>query len=67
MSKDRLKSLILMYVHKDIKFDYNDIIAMYARCSPRSMLFINLLGNKQLIIVTFFVALSKIMAYDIGC
>ena len=46
MSKDRLNSLILMYVHKDIKFDYNDIIAMYARRSPRSMLFINPLDDK---------------------
>ena len=36
-----------------IKLDYSDIIDMYARRNPRRMLFINPLGNKQLIIVTF--------------
>ena len=46
MSEDRLISLILMYVHKDIKLDYNDIIDMYARRNPRRMLFINPLGDK---------------------
>ena len=46
MSEDRLNSLIIMYVHKDIKLDYNDIIDMYARRNPRRMLFINPLGDK---------------------
>ena len=41
ISEDRLNSLILMYVHKDIKLDYNDITDMYARRNPRRMLFIN--------------------------
>ena len=66
MSEDRLNSLILMYVHKDIKLDYNDIIDMYARRNPRRMLFINPLGDKELISVTFFVVLSNIKTYDIG-
>ena len=66
MSEDRLISLILMYVHKDIKLDYNDIIDMYARRNPRRMLFINPLGDKELISVTFFVVLSNIKTYDIG-
>ena len=66
MSEDRLNSLIIMYVHKDIKQDYNDIIDMHARRNPRRMLFINPLGDKQLIIVTFFVVLSNIKNYDIG-
>ena len=66
MSEDRLNSLILMYVHKDIKLDYNDIIHIYARRSPRTMLFINPLCNKQLISVRFFVVLSNIKTYDIG-
>ena len=38
MSEDRLNSLILMYVYKDIKWDYNDI-DMYTRCNPSRMLF----------------------------
>ena len=46
MSKDQLNSLILMYVHKDIRLDYNDIIDMYARRNPSRMLFINPLGDK---------------------
>ena len=46
MSNDRLNSLILMYVHKDIKLDYNGIINMFSRCNPRAMLFINPLGDK---------------------
>ena len=46
MSEDRLNSLIIMYVHKDIKLDYNDIIDMYARCKPRRILFINPSGDK---------------------
>ena len=46
MSVDRLNSLVLMYVHKDIKLDYNDIIDMCARRNPRRMLFINRLGDK---------------------
>ena len=46
MSEDQLNSLILMYVHKDIKLDYNDIIDVYARCNPRRMLFLNSLGEK---------------------
>ena len=35
-----------MYVNKGIKLDYNGIIDMYARRSPRGMLFINPLGDK---------------------
>ena len=46
MSEDQLNSLILMYVHKDIRLDYNDIIDMYARRNPSRMLFINPLGDK---------------------
>ena len=63
MSKDQLNSLILMYVHKDIKLDYNEIIDMYARSNLRRMLFINPLGHKYLVIVTCFVvsAISRLM------
>ena len=46
MSEDRLNSIILMHVHKDIILDYNDIIDMYARRNPRTVLFINPLGDK---------------------
>ena len=46
ISEDRLNSLILMYILKEIKLDYNDIIDMYARCNPRRMLFIKPLGDK---------------------
>ena len=63
ISEDRLNSLILMYVHKDIKLDYNEIIDMYARSNLRRMLFINPLGHKYLVIVTCFVvsAISRLM------
>ena len=63
MSKDQLNSLILMYVHKDIKLDYNEIIDMYARSNLRRMLFINPLGHKYLVIVTCFVvsAISRLI------
>ena len=46
MSEDRLNSLILIYVYKDIKLDYNVIIDMYARRNPRRMLVINRFGDK---------------------
>ena len=46
MSEDQLNFLILIYVHKDIKLDYKDIIDIYARCNPRRMLFIDPLGDK---------------------
>ena len=34
LSEDRLNSLILIYVHKNIKLEYNDITDMYARRNP---------------------------------
>ena len=46
INEGRLNSLVLMYVHKVMKLDYNDIINMYARHNPRRMLFINPLSNK---------------------
>ena len=46
MSEDQLNSVILIYVHKDVKLDYKDIIDIYARCNPRRMLFIDPLGDK---------------------
>ena len=46
MSEDQLNSLILMYVHKYIKLDHNDIIEMHARRNPRRILFINPLDDK---------------------
>ena len=46
MSEDQLNSVILIYVHKDVKLDYKDIIDIYARCNPRRMLFIDPLEDK---------------------
>ena len=59
MIEDRLNSLMLMYVNKGIKLAYNGIIDMYARRNPRGMLFINLLGDKQLIIEIFCCCIEK--------
>ena len=44
MSESRLNALILMYIHRDIKLDFERIIDMYASRHPRRMLFINPLG-----------------------
>ena len=46
MSEPRLNSLILMYVHKDIILNSDELIDMYARRHPRRMLFINPLGDE---------------------
>lgn len=46
MGESRLNALILMYLHRDIKLDYNRIIDKFATRSPRRMRFINPLGDK---------------------
>ena len=46
MSEDRFNALILMYVHRDIKLDYDCVIDMYARRFPRRILFNNPLSDK---------------------
>ncbi len=42
--EDRLNALMLLYVHKDMPLDYDDIVDRFARKYPRRMLFINPLG-----------------------
>ena len=39
MSETRLNSLILLFVHKDIKLDYDKIVDIFAAKVPRRMLF----------------------------
>ena len=45
MLQDRLNALILLYVHKDIKLDYEDIVDKYARRNPRRMQLMNPLSE----------------------
>ena len=41
MGQNRLNSLILLYVHKDIALDYEAIISAFASKRPRRMLLQN--------------------------
>lgn len=40
-TEDRINALLLLYVHKDIRLNYDKIIDMYARANPRRMKLIN--------------------------
>ena len=46
MGEGRLNALMLLYVHKDIKLDYNRIINRYAKKYPLQMRFSNPLQDK---------------------
>ena len=37
----RINALLLLYVHKDIRLNYDKIVDMYARANPRRMKLIN--------------------------
>ena len=41
MSKTCLNNLILFFVHKDIKLDYNEIVDIFAAKAPRHMLLVD--------------------------
>jgi hypothetical protein len=41
MGEDRFNSLLLLYVHKDIELDIDNIIDRFATKNPRKMLLIN--------------------------
>ena len=41
MSETHLKNLILLFVHKDIKLDYNEIVDIFAIKVPRRMLLVD--------------------------
>ena len=41
MGQDRLNSLLLLYIHQDIKLDYDAIVDTYACRHPRRMTLIN--------------------------
>ena len=47
MGEDRFNSLILLYVHKDIELNNDQIIDNFARKHPRRMLFLNPLGDRS--------------------
>ena len=40
-TEDRINALLLLYVHKDIRLNYDKIIDMYARADLRRMKLIN--------------------------
>ena len=46
MSEDRFNRLLLLYVHRDIKLDYQKIIGMYAMRYPRRMVLKNQLTEQ---------------------
>ena len=46
MGEDRFNSLLLLYVHKDIELDIDNIIDRFATKNPRKMLLINLLSDE---------------------
>ena len=45
MSEDRFKALILLYVHRDIKLNFDEVIDMYARKFLHRMLLLNPLSE----------------------
>jgi hypothetical protein len=45
MGEDQLNALLLLYVHRDIKLDYDQIIDDYARRTPRKMVLMNPVGD----------------------
>jgi len=40
-TEDRINALLLLYVHKDIRLNYDKIIDMYTRANHRRMKLIN--------------------------
>jgi hypothetical protein len=45
MGQDRMNALILLYMHKDITIDIEQVIDIFAKRHPRKMLFINPLSE----------------------
>ena len=45
VGEDRLNAVLLLYVHRDIKLDYDKIIDDYARRNPRKMVLMNPVGD----------------------
>ena len=45
MGEDRLNALLLLYVHRDIKLNYDKIIDDYAQRNPRKMVLMNPVGD----------------------
>ena len=45
MGEDRLNALLLLYVHRDIKLDYDKIIDDDARRNPRKIVLMNPVGD----------------------
>ena len=41
ISEDRFNALVLLYLHRDVKLDYNRIIQLYANKYPPRLLLIN--------------------------
>ena len=54
MLAERLNSLLLLYVHKDIRLDYDDIVNDYARKNPRKMVLLNPLADNWISVESIF-------------
>ncbi|XP_063425344.1 carbohydrate sulfotransferase 15-like [Mytilus trossulus] len=50
MKEDRLNALLLLYVHRDIKLDFDKIIDDYAMRNPRKMVLMNPLYLRQIMV-----------------
>ena len=48
MGEERLNTLLLLYIHRDIFLDFDKIIDMYASKYPRRMLLIHPLSENNL-------------------
>ena len=44
MSEDHMNALMLLYIHKDLSLNYDQIIDDFVRKNPRKMLLVNPLG-----------------------
>ena len=45
MGEDRINALVLMYMQRDVKLNYDNIINMYAQRHPRRMILFNPLSD----------------------
>ena len=47
MGQDRLNSLILLYVHKDIQLNYDEVVDAFAARAPRRMLLVDACNHEE--------------------
>ena len=44
MSEDGMNAVMLLYIHKDLSLNYDQVIDNFARRNPKKMLLVNRLG-----------------------